>query len=283
MDFYKNKSLKCGDKELDLADPKIMGIINLTKDSFFDGGKYNGGNKYLYRAAEMVEAGANIIDIGAASTRPGAKMIKELDEWDILENPIEQIKKNFPHIFISVDTYNAGQVKRCADAGVNIINDISGGSWDERMFQEVAKYNMAYIMMHIQGNPETMQNNPKYGSVTLEVLEYFKERIKILEDLGFHQIIIDPGFGFGKTIEHNFQLLAHLKEFEKLNYPILAGMSRKSMIFKTLNTSPEESLNGTSVLNTLALQNGSHILRVHDIKEAFETIALFSQYKEGLN
>ncbi len=280
--FYKNNEMPCGDQVLNLTEPKIMGILNLTKDSFFDGGRYNNGEKYLFKAAEMIEAGAHIIDVGAVSTRPGAKFVRAKDEWDILQKPLQGLKRNFPHILISVDTYNAEQVRKCAHLGVHIINDISGGSWDDQMYREISKHTMAYIMMHIQGTPENMQQSPTYTSVVDEILTYFKEKIEVLHDLNFHQIILDPGFGFGKTLKHNYQLLAQMKQFEKLGYPLLAGLSRKSMIFKILNSTPEESLNGTTVLNTLALQNRAQILRVHDVKEAFETIELFSQYNEGL-
>lgn len=277
----KKNDLSCGDQVLSLDKPKVMGILNLTNDSFFDGGKYNSGDKYLYRAAEMIEAGVDIIDIGAASTRPGAKLINAIDEWDILEKPLQNLKRNFPHILISVDTYNSAQVKKCAHLGVHIINDISGGSWDDKMFQEISNHTMAYILMHIQGQPDNMQKAPIYKSVTDDVMSYFKERIAVLEGLGFYQTILDPGFGFGKTMEHNYQLLAQLNQLNDLGYPIMAGLSRKSMIFKILSNTPEEALNGTTVLNTLALENGAKILRVHDVKEAFETIELFSQYKRG--
>ncbi|NOR87699.1 MAG: dihydropteroate synthase [Bacteroidales bacterium] len=280
--FYKNKEISCGDQVLRLDQPKIMGIINLTNDSFFDGGRYNKGEKYLYKAAEMIDAGAHILDIGAVSTRPGAPLIAAKKEWEILEKPLQNLKRNFPQILISVDTYNASLIKKCAHLGVNIINDVSGGSWDSQMFNEIAQYQMAYILMHIKGKPENMQDAPQYHAITQDVFTYFEERIGMLEELNFHQIILDPGFGFGKSLDHNFQLLAQLKRFEKLNYPLLAGLSRKSMIFKPLHITPEKALNGTTVLNTLALYNGARILRVHDIREAFETIELFSQYNEGL-
>jgi len=279
----KKIEIPCGDQVLSLDKPKIMGILNLTEDSFFDGGKHNRGDKYLYKAAEMIEAGADIIDVGAASTRPGSKLVNPIDEWDILEKPLQNLKRNFPNILISVDTYNSSQVKKCAHLGVHIINDISGGSWDDKMFHEISNHSMAYILMHIQGQPENMQKSPSYHSVVGDVLDYFSEKLVALEALGFYQTILDPGFGFGKTVKHNYQILAQLTQFKNLGYPVLAGLSRKSMIFKILNKSPEEALNGTSVLNTLALQNGAQILRVHDVKEAFETIELFSQYKEGLN
>lgn len=275
----KKNEIYCGGKLLSLEVPKVMGILNLTDDSFYDGGKYNKSDKYLYRAAEMIEEGAHIIDVGATSSRPGAKLIKAQEEWDILQEPLYHLRKNFPQMIISVDTYNAPQIKRCADSGVNIINDISGGSWDERMFEEIAKQDMAYVLMHIKGQPDTMQNVPDYKSVFNEVYDYFKDRIEELESLGFSNIILDPGFGFGKTVEHNYQLLSGLGGFLELDYPILAGLSRKSMVFKVLDNTADDSLNGTTVLNTLALQNGAQILRVHDVKEANETIKLVLQYK----
>jgi len=278
----KYSEIQCGELVLNLDLPKVMGIINLTDDSFYDGGKYNKSNMYLHRAAEMIDAGATIIDVGAASTRPGAKLIKEHDEWQILQKPLYELRKNFPHILISVDTYNASQVQKCADTGVNIINDISGASWDDNMLQEIAGHSLAYILMHIQGTPETMQKEPSYVSVVDEVMAYFSIRIKKLNDLGFDKIILDPGFGFGKKIGHNYRLLANLHKFKDLGYPILAGLSRKSMIFRALETQANNALNGTTVLNTLALQHGASILRVHDVREAFETIQLFLLYKESL-
>jgi len=274
----KKRVISCGDKILNLEEARIMGILNLTDDSFYDGGKYNNADKYIARAAELIECGAHIIDIGAASTRPGAKLISDKEEWEVLQKPLDEIRKHFPDIIISVDTYNASQIRKCADAGVNIINDISGGSWDENMFTEISKYQMAYVLMHIKGQPDNMQKAPVYHSVTNEVQAYFKSKIDELEALGFSNIILDPGFGFGKDIEHNYELLANLKELTTLDYPVLVGLSRKSMVFKVLNNTAKESLNGTTVLNTLALQNGAQILRVHDVKEASETIKLFGYY-----
>lgn len=264
---------------IDVHFPKVMGIINLTPDSFFDGGKYQKEEAYLERAEKLVEEGASILDLGAASSKPGAKLIDEKDEWAILEYPITKIRKRFPEILISVDTYNASQVQKCADLGVNIINDISSGTWDEQMFTEIAKQNMAYVMMHIQGKPENMQENPSYENVTEQLMDFFKLRIEKLQNLGFDKIIIDPGFGFGKTLEHNYELLAGMKQLKQLGFPILAGLSRKSMIFRALEISPDEALNGTTALNMLALMNGANILRVHDAREARETISLFSLYK----
>ncbi|OYT16896.1 MAG: dihydropteroate synthase [Bacteroidetes bacterium 4572_77] len=272
--------MNCGGSFLNLQTPKVMGILNLTQDSFYDGGRYHKGEEYLIHAQNMIEWGAHIIDVGVASTRPGATVIDPKDEWQILQEPLTKLRKRFPDILLSVDTYNAAQVEKCAHLGVNIINDISGGSWDENMFKEISRQNMAYVMMHIQGNPSNMQHKPQYTEVINELITYFRKKIKIFKDLDFTQIIIDPGFGFGKTVEHNYEILANLHSFKSLECPILAGLSRKSMIFKMLDVSPKEALNGTAVLNTLALQQGANILRVHDVKQANETIKLLSKYKE---
>ncbi len=270
--------ISCNHQVLDLSVPKVMGIINLSSDSFYDGGKCQNEEAYLNRAEKLVMEGASILDLGAASTKPGSLLINEEEEWEILEKPITLLREKYPKILISVDTYNSGQVKRCADLGVNIINDISGGSWDEHMFTEIAKYDMAYVMMHIQGKPENMQEKPSYENITEEVRKYFETKVKKLKELHFDKILLDPGFGFGKTIEHNYELLAGMKQFQSLGYPILAGLSRKSLIFRTLKISPKEALNGTTALHMLGLLNGAHILRVHDVKEAIETIELFSRY-----
>ncbi len=271
----------CNHLTLDLSTPKVMGIINLTPDSFYDGGKYLREKAWMARAAQLIEEGAQILDIGAASTRPGSALIGSDDEWKILENPIRQLRKIYPRILISVDTYNAGLVSLCADLGVNIINDISGGSWDKQMFAQGAKSPMAYVMMHIQGQPANMQQNPQYENVMDELKDYFKVRLEQLRQLDFHKIIIDPGFGFGKTLEHNYEILARMNELNELGFPVLAGLSRKSMIFRPLNITPEQSLNGTTALNMLALQQGANILRVHDVKEAVETIRLFTLFRGG--
>ena len=272
---------QCGDLRINLESPQLMGILNLTDDSFFDGGRYNKGDGFLSRAEKLVEEGCSIIDIGAASTRPGAELIDEQEEWRILEKPLQVLRKKYPSILLSVDTYNAGQVKKCSDLGINIINDISGGSWDEKMYNEVVRYQMAYVLMHIKGEPKTMQSQTAYSSVIDEVKNYFEEGIKKLNEFDFKNIILDPGFGFAKTLAQNYELLAKMSQLEVLGYPVLTGLSRKSMIFRALEISPQEALNGTTALNMLALQNGAKILRVHDAKEARETIQLFSLYKES--
>lgn len=273
----------CNHLNLDLSFPQVMGIINLTPDSFFDGGQYQKEEDYLERAEQLIDEGATILDIGAASTKPGSYLIDEQEEWKILEKPIQQIRMRYPQILISIDTYNAGQVRKCAELGVNIINDISGGSWDKNMLLEISQFDMAYVMMHIQGKPENMQKSPQYENLIEEVQGYFKIRIEKLQKLGFENIILDPGFGFGKTLEHNYELLAKMNELNELGFPLLAGLSRKSMISRALDITPQESLNGTTALNMLALQNGAKILRVHDVKEASETIRLYSLYKENIN
>jgi len=274
--------IQCGDLILNLEMPQIMGIINLTEDSFFDGGSYIKERDYLLRAESLLGEGAVILDIGAASTRPGSPLISEIEEWQKLEQPLKKIRAKFPKAILSVDTYNSAQVKRCSDLGINIINDISGGAWDDQMYREIARTKMAYVMMHIQGTPENMQNKPQYQSVVEEVKAAFVKGIEKLEALNYTNIILDPGFGFGKGLTHNYTLLAQLVAFLPLKYPVLAGLSRKSMIFKVLDIRAQEALNGSTALNMIALLNGAKILRVHDAKEANETIRLFSKYKEVL-
>ncbi|MBN8697014.1 MAG: dihydropteroate synthase [Bacteroidetes bacterium] len=253
-----------------------MGILNITSDSFYDGGKYLQPGAYLAQAEKMIQEGADILDIGAYSTRPGAAEVDEATEKERLTNAIAAIRKQFPEVLISADTFRASVAKKAIEAGANIINDISGGTMDEAMFNTVAELDVPYILMHIQGTPQTMQVDPQYKNVTKEVKNFFEERIEQLNKKGFKKIILDPGFGFGKTIEHNYQLLREMDQFQSLGLPVLAGLSRKSMIYKLLNIKAEESLNGTSVLNSFALQKGAKILRVHDVKEAKEVVQLHS-------
>lgn len=260
--------------------PLLMGILNSTPDSFFDGGLYTSEIKWLKKTADMIEAGADIIDIGAYSTRPGAVNITEEEELERLVPVITSIRKHFPEQLISVDSFRASVAELAVNEGANIINDISGGTIDSAMFNTVARLQVPYILMHIKGTPQTMQLSPSYGNVVDEVYFYFEERIKQLHELGFYKIIIDPGFGFGKTLEHNFQLFNNLNKFQTFELPVLVGISRKSMIHKVLNISSKEALNGTSVLNTLALTKGASILRVHDVKEAKEVIDLYAYSKK---
>lgn len=260
--------------------PMLMGILNSTPDSFFDGGLYTSEIKWLKKTADMIEGGADIIDVGAYSTRPGAVNITEEEELERLIPVITSIRKHFPEQLISVDSFRASVAEKAVEEGANIINDISGGTIDSAMFATVARLQVPYILMHIKGTPQTMQLAPSYENVVDEITFYFNERIKLLQELGFFKIIIDPGFGFGKTLEHNFQLFNNLNTFQSFNLPILAGISRKSMIHKVLNISSKEALNGTTVLNTLALTKGASILRVHDVKEAKEVIDLYAYSKK---
>lgn len=256
--------------------PLVMGILNITSDSFYDGGKYLQPGAYLTQAEKMVKEGADILDIGAYSTRSGAAEVDEATEKERLTTAIAAIRIQFPEVLISADTFRASVAKKAIEAGANIINDISGGTMDEAMFDTVAELNVPYILMHIQGTPQTMQVDPQYKNATQEVKTFFEERIGILNKKGFKKIILDPGFGFGKTIEHNYQLLREMDQFQSLGLPVLAGISRKSMIYKLLNIKAEDSLNGTSVLNIFALQKGAKILRVHDVKEAKQVVQLHS-------
>ncbi len=273
-------TINCKGELIDLSKPLIMGILNITPDSFFDGGKYTQQQAILKRASEIIEQGADIIDIGAFSTRPGADEVSENEEYRRLSEALEIVRKNYPNVCISVDTFRANIAQKVVENHkVDIINDISAGNFDEKMLQTVAKLNVPYVMMHIQGTPATMQNNPTYDDVVLDIIKYFSERINKATLLGINDIIIDPGFGFGKTIEHNYELLNRLEEFEMLDYPILVGLSRKSMIYKALGITSDESLAGTIALNTVALQKGANILRVHDVAEAVQTAQVFTKLK----
>ncbi len=250
------------------VNPLIMGILNLTPDSFYDGGQHQGTANAVRHAQHMLAEGADIIDLGAISTRPGAKTLHADEEWNRLKEPLRHIRRKFPDTLISVDTFRADVAEKAIGEGADIINDISGGTMDNNMFDAVANTNVAYILMHILGTPETMQQNINYKNVTDEVRFFFKEKCQNLESKGFNKIILDPGFGFGKTIDHNYKLLDNLPELRINNYPVLTGISRKSMINKVLQTTPEEALTGTITLNTVALLRGTDILRVHDVKEA---------------
>ena len=268
------KAFNIKGKILDLSTVKVMGILNITDDSFFDGGAYLNKNKMLEKCGKMLLEGASIIDIGAQSSRPRAKPIDFEVEKERLLIAITNIKHHFPDIIISVDTYNSSIAKSCIKNGADIINDISAGEMDKEMWEVVADLNVPYIMMHMQGTPENMQENPQYKNVTNDVLIFLERKIKQLKAKGFEQIIIDPGFGFGKTMEHNYELLNNLKCFEKFGFPILVGVSRKSMIYNILDGNAETALNGTTAINVMALQNGANILRVHDVKEAVECIKI---------
>ncbi len=258
-----------------------MGILNITSNSFFDGGKYKTQKDILIQCEKMLSEGAAIIDIGAVSTRPGADKVSEENEIARLLPVLKIIRKYLSDTIISIDTYRSSIAEIVIDNGADIINDISGGNFDDRMFETIAKLKVPYIIMHIKGTPQNMQLNPTYKNVVKEIKDFFFKKIEELKTIGVNNIIIDPGFGFGKTVEHNYQILNHLDTFKSLGVPVLAGLSRKSMINKVLNTKPKDALNGTTVLNTIALLKGTDILRVHDVKEAIEVIKIVSELNES--
>lgn len=273
--------ITCKGKQLSLEKPIVMGILNLTPDSFFDGGKFTGEKAILTQVEKMLSEEATIIDIGAMSSRPGAEEISEKEEWKRLRKPIEIILKEFPDAILSIDTYRSGIAQKVIEGGAAIINDISGGEMDDKMFKTIAQLQVPYIMMHMKGTPRTMQQSPEYQDVTLEIFDWFTPRVVKLKEMSVNEVILDPGFGFGKTVAHNYKLLQKLHIFKIHDLPILAGLSRKSMIYKVLENTPQEALNGTSVLHLVALQQGAKILRVHDVKEAVETIKLWSVLEEN--
>lgn len=258
----------------------VMGILNVTKDSFYDGGRYNTNKKIINQAKKMLDEGATIIDIGAQSSRPGAKQITSESELKILIPIVKLLKKTFPNITLSIDTFWSETANKCVALGADMINDISAGNIDSNMLATVAKINKPYVLMHMQGTPKNMQTNPIYRDIIAEIKDFFEEKIQQLNDFGFNKIILDPGFGFGKTLEDNYKLMNHLNEFQLFKYPILVGISRKSMIYNLLNGTANDALNGTSILNTIALQKGARILRVHDTKEAVECIKINSFLNE---
>jgi dihydropteroate synthase len=268
------KSINCNGKLVDLTSPKVMGILNITPDSFFDGGKYNNESAIISQVDKMLVEGATFIDIGAYSSRPGAKHISEEEELERILPVVKMLVKEFPEILISIDTFRSNIANKCIESGACIINDISAGSMDTTMFKTISKLQVPYIIMHMQGTPQNMQANPIYKNVITDILYYFSEKIYELRALGVNDIIADVGFGFGKTIEQNYTLLKNLDLFQNLEIPTLTGISRKSMLYKPLKIVPEEALNATTVANTIALLKGTHILRVHDVKEAVETIEI---------
>lgn len=259
---------------MDLSTPKIMGILNVTPDSFYDGGMFDSNKKILDHVEKMLTDGADIIDVGGYSSRPGAKEVKLKDEIKRVVPTIELIKKEFNETTISVDTFRSEVALQAVNSGASIINDISGGDLDPNMFNCVAELNVPYIIMHMQGNPKNMQNNPLYENVIVEIIENLSKKVFEATEAGVIDVIIDPGFGFGKTIEHNYKILRELSFFKELDCPILVGLSRKSMIYSLLEEKPENVLNGTTCLNTVSILNGANILRVHDVKEAKEVVKL---------
>ena len=280
--FNPSNKIEVKNTSLDLSTPKIMGIINMTDDSFYDGGTNYNSNKTLKKVTKFIKEGADIIDIGGYSSRPGAKNISIKEEWKRIKDIIPIVNKNFPKTIISVDTFRSEIAKRAIENGAHIINDISGGSIDKCLFDTVASLKTPYILTHLKGNPENMQENPNYNSVINEITEYFQKKIKTLKSKGINNIIIDPGFGFGKSLQHNYEILNNLNKFKKFNLPILVGVSRKSMIYKLLKTNPKEALNGTTIVNTLCLLGGANILRVHDVKEAKECIKII-KFAQNIN
>lgn len=282
MSYVARSKLKldCGIKTLDLSTPAVMGILNITPDSFYDGGKYNSLKSIGIRAEKMIEEGAGIIDVGGYSTRPGAKEISEKEELKRVVPAIKFLRKQFPKAIISIDTFRSEVAVQTVEAGANIINDVSGGTIDPKMLDVVARLKVPYLLMHIKGTPQNMQEEPKYKNVTKEVKKYFTEKIQKLKAMGAGPLIIDPGFGFGKNLEHNYELLKNLSSFSSFKLPILVGISRKSMINKILKTKPKNALNGTVVGNTIALMNGANILRVHDVKEAKDAVKIVDYYKK---
>jgi dihydropteroate synthase len=274
----KPRYINTGGKLLDLSIPRVMGILNITPDSFYKGSRYNTESEIIDAATRMLEDGADILDIGGYSSRPGATDISEKEESNRVLKAIKLIVREIPEAIISVDTFRADVAKEAVlESGAMLINDISGGDADNEMFSVVEKLNVPYIIMHMKGNPGTMQNNPVYDDVVTDILKWFGERIFKLQSAGVKDIIIDPGFGFGKTISHNYELLRRLGDFSVTGLPVLVGLSRKSMIWKKLEITADEALNGTSVLNAVALLNGADILRVHDVREAVQTIKLIQQ------
>ena len=267
-------------KLMDLSEPQVMGILNVTPDSFYAGSRGVTNGYILDRCQQILDEGASIIDIGAYSSRPNAQHISAEEEMSRLRTGLELIRKNHPEAIVSVDTFRADIARMCVEEyGVAIINDISAGNMDEQMFPTIARLGVPYIIMHMKGTPQNMQVNPQYDHFLKEIFYYFSEKVQKLRDLGAKDIIIDPGFGFGKTIEHNYELMNHLEEFHLFELPILVGISRKSMIYKLLGSNPEEALNGTTALNTIALTKGAHILRVHDVKEAVECVKIVQKMK----
>lgn len=267
--------INCKGTLIDLSQPKVMGILNVTPDSFFDGGKYRDEEQLLAQAEKMLTEGADFIDIGAYSSKPNAEFVSEQEELDRIEPIVELVLKHFPDTLISVDTFRAGVAKACIESGAAIVNDISAGMLDDKMLETVGKLKVPYIMMHMRGTPQTMVKLTQYDDIVKEMLAYFAERIAAARNFGINDIIIDPGFGFAKTLEQNYEVLGKMELFQMTGLPLLAGMSRKSMIYKLLGTTPQEALNGTTALNTIALMKGANILRVHDVKEAKETLKIF--------
>lgn len=270
-------TLNCNGTLVDLSSPKILGILNLTPDSFYDGGKHQNLTAALKQCEQMLEEGADFIDVGAYSSKPGAAEVSETEELKRLLPVLTALRKTFPTTLFSIDTFRSKVAQAALDMGAHMINDISAGNLDNKMLSTMGQYPVPYIAMHMQGKPKNMQDAPSYQDVFIEVMRFFSDKIAACTAAGINDIIIDPGFGFGKTIEHNYHLLSRFEQFQNFNVPVLAGVSRKSMIYRVLEASPKEALNGTTVLHTVALMKKAQLIRVHDVKAARECIRLLDQ------
>mgnify|MGYP001245140064 CR=1 FL=1 len=278
--FEMNFSLNCQGKLIDLSTPKVMGIINITPDSFYDGGNYLSQSSILKQAEKLLVEGATFLDLGAFSSRPGADLITEKEEIERLKPALQAISKAFPHALLSIDTYRSTVAKMAISEGAHIINDISGGLFDDQMFSTIAELKVPYILMHMKGKPKSMQRETAYQDVVGEVFAFFQKQLTLLNQLGVADVILDPGFGFGKSLADNYTLLKNQSFFRTLNCPLLIGLSRKSMIQKVIETEAAEALNGTTAAHVLSLLNGANILRVHDAKEALEAIQIVDFYQK---
>lgn len=275
-------TINCLGQLIDLSSPKVMGILNVTPNSFYDGNRYNSENLILAQVEKMLREGATFIDLGAYSSKPNAELVSEEEEMARLKPVIQSVLKHFPDTLLSIDTFRSHVAKIGLDSGAAIINDISAGTMDENMFGVVAHFHAPYIMMHMRGTPQTMAGMTDYEDIVKEMLYYFSDKIAKARSVGINDLIIDPGFGFAKTLDQNYEVLQKMELFQNLDYPILAGISRKSMVYKVLESSADEALNGTTVLNTIALSKGANILRVHDVKEAVESVKLFERMTASL-
>lgn len=273
-------TINCKGTLINLSTPKVMGIVNVTPDSFFDGGKLTDADAVVFQVEKMLQEGATFIDLGGYSSKPGAEFVSETEELNRVIPVVKLLVEKFPDILLSIDTFRSEVAKQAIENGAALINDISAGLLDEKMLETVAKLQVPYIMMHMKGTPQTMQSLANYDDLLKEMNYYFSERIAKARRFGLNDIIIDPGFGFAKTLEHNYELLQNLELLQFHDLPILAGISRKSMIYKALETAPEEALNGTTFLHAFCLQKGANILRVHDVKEAVECVKLMGHFKE---
>lgn len=282
MEVLQPKYINVNGSLLDLSTPCVMGILNITPDSFYAGSRMQTEIEIARRVTRIIAEGAGIIDIGAYSSRPNAENVSAKEEMERLRTGLEILYKVQPDAVVSVDTFRADVARMCVEEyGVAIINDIAAGEMDEDMFRTVARLNVPYIMMHMQGTPQNMQQHPHYDNLLKEIFQYFARKVQQLRDLGVKDMVLDPGFGFGKTLEHNYELLSHLEEFRVFELPLLVGVSRKSMIYRLLGTTPQEALNGTTALDTICLLKGANILRVHDVREAVETVKIVEAMRKG--